>query len=51
MTNDEFEKLAASFYWDTGIRAPGKDAGYDTSYTREERRAAWEDWLAEGPQR
>lgn len=46
--NDRFERLAAQFYEETGMMAPGKD-DHSGSYTREARCAAWDKWLAARP--
>ena len=46
---ERFERLAAEFYRDTGIMAPGKDqpAGMGGSPSLEERCAAWDKWHEE----
>ena len=46
VTLDEYEEMAAEFYCDTGLVAPGKDqaaAGQRESY--ETRSEAWAEWL------
>ena len=43
--NERYEKLASLFFSETGIIAPGKDAGAMGNHnTREERKLAWECW-------
>ncbi len=44
---ERFERLAAQFYRDTGMMAPGKDvaAMSGDTHTHEERVAAWLDWI------
>jgi hypothetical protein len=43
-----YERLAAAFYRDTGMMAPGKDDALGT-HTHAERRAAFDAWLAARP--
>jgi hypothetical protein len=45
-SNTLFEIKAAAFFADTGLMAPGKDAPPDYGGTMEERRSAWDIWLA-----
>lgn len=45
---ERYDRLAAQFYRETGIMAPGKDvaAALGTSMTIEDRYEAWRQWCA-----
>ena len=45
--NERFENLAAQFYFDTGVLAPGKDEAEPGAHTLEERIVLWKNWLKE----
>lgn len=45
--NARFEELAAAFYAETGMMAPGKDAPAALGDTHNERQARWDEWLDE----
>lgn len=42
--NERFERLAAEFYQDTGVMAPGKDAPMGFCEDRERRQDMWNAW-------
>lgn len=48
MSTESFERLAAEFYRETGILAPGKDqpAAMGGHLSDEEREKAWRMWIA-----
>jgi hypothetical protein len=49
--NERYERLAAEFYRETGIMAPGKDSPAATGpFDEKARWAAWANWL-ESPDR
>lgn len=47
MNNEQFEKLAEEFKFDTGFMAPGKDSpaiAYVSEEHEEQRQIAWKAW-------
>lgn len=44
--NERFERVAAAYYRDTGMLAPGKDAAMCEDFTPEQRREAYAQWVS-----